>query len=67
VPGWLLVTAARAEPPEPAPLTKEQQDKLKEWEELFEEAKRLLSNNQAEEAIALAEKALVLTREVRGG
>jgi CHAT domain-containing protein/Tfp pilus assembly protein PilF len=66
--GWLVAGAAGAEPPEskPAPLTREQQDKLKERDRLLQETNRLLGEKQADEAMALAEKALALTREVRG-
>jgi CHAT domain-containing protein/tetratricopeptide (TPR) repeat protein len=68
VAGWLVAGAAGAEPPEPkpAPLTKEQQEKLKERDRLLQEANRLRADKQEAEATALAEKALVLTREVRG-
>jgi CHAT domain-containing protein/Tfp pilus assembly protein PilF len=65
--GW-LATAALAQPPEPkpAPLTKEQQDKLQERDRLLQETNRLGRDNHVDEAMALAEKALALTREVRG-
>jgi tetratricopeptide (TPR) repeat protein len=68
VAGWLLAVAAGAEPPEskPAPLTKEEQEKLKERDRLLQEANRLAREKQVDEANALAEKALILTREVRG-
>jgi CHAT domain-containing protein/tetratricopeptide (TPR) repeat protein len=63
----LAAGAAGAEPPEskPAPLTREQQDKLKERDRLQREADRL-RDDKPDEAIALTEKALALTREVRG-
>jgi tetratricopeptide (TPR) repeat protein len=66
--GWLVAGAAGAEPPasKPAPLAKEQQDKLEERDRLLQEANRRLVANQMDESIALAEKALALTREVRG-
>jgi CHAT domain-containing protein/Tfp pilus assembly protein PilF len=65
---WLVAGAAGAEPPEPkpVPLTKEQQDKLKERDRLLQETNRLLDNKQVEEGMALAEMALALTRQVRG-
>jgi tetratricopeptide (TPR) repeat protein/CHAT domain-containing protein len=68
VAGWLMAGAAGAEPPppKPAPLTKEQQDKLKERDRLLQEANRLFGDKQVDEANALAEKALSVTREVRG-
>jgi CHAT domain-containing protein/Tfp pilus assembly protein PilF len=66
--GWLLTGAAKAEPPEPqpTPLTKEQHEKLKERDRLLQEANRLVGDNQINEGMALAEKALLLTRAVRG-
>jgi CHAT domain-containing protein/Flp pilus assembly protein TadD len=66
--GWLVAGAAGAEPPEskPAPLTKEQQVKLKERDRLLLEANRLARDKQVDEANALAEKALALTQEVWG-
>jgi CHAT domain-containing protein/Tfp pilus assembly protein PilF len=66
--GWLLAGAAGAEPPapKPVPLTKEQQQKLQERDQLLQETNRLLGEKQVKEAMALGEKALVLTREIRG-
>jgi tetratricopeptide (TPR) repeat protein/CHAT domain-containing protein len=66
--GWLATGAAGAQPPEPKPepLTKEQQEKLKERDRLLQEANRLAGGDRVDEANALAEKALALTREVRG-
>jgi CHAT domain-containing protein len=66
--GWLVAGASGAEPPEPkpAPLTKEQQEKLKERDRLLDEGKRLFADNQVDRAMALGEKALAITQEVRG-
>jgi CHAT domain-containing protein/tetratricopeptide (TPR) repeat protein len=66
--GWLVAGVAGAEPPEPKPkpLTKEQQEKLKERDRLFQEANRLLRDQQVDKGMALGEQALALTREVRG-
>jgi CHAT domain-containing protein/Tfp pilus assembly protein PilF len=66
--GWLAAGAAGVEPPapKPPPLTKEQQDKLKERDRLLQETNRLLGDKHGDEAMAVAEKALALTREVRG-
>jgi CHAT domain-containing protein/Tfp pilus assembly protein PilF len=64
--GSLVAAAPGAEPPEPKPLTKEQQEKLKERDRLYQEVDRLLGNKQVEEGMALAEKALALTRQLRG-
>jgi tetratricopeptide (TPR) repeat protein/CHAT domain-containing protein len=68
VAGWLVAGAVGAEPPapKPAPLTKEQQEKLKERDRLLQEASRLAGDKRVDEAMALGEKALALTREVRG-
>jgi CHAT domain-containing protein/Tfp pilus assembly protein PilF len=68
VAGSVMAAAVGAEPPEPkpAPLTKEQQEKLKERDRWLQETNRLLGDKQVDEAMALAEKALALTREVRG-
>jgi CHAT domain-containing protein/Tfp pilus assembly protein PilF len=64
---WLVATAgAQAPEPKPAPLTKEQQAKLQERDRLLQEADQLLDHNQVDKGMALAEKALALTREVRG-
>jgi CHAT domain-containing protein/Tfp pilus assembly protein PilF len=66
--GWLVAGTAGAErpAPKPAPLTEEQQEKLKERDRLLQEANRLHGEKQVDKANALAEKALALTREVRG-
>jgi CHAT domain-containing protein/tetratricopeptide (TPR) repeat protein len=66
--GWLAAAARGAEPPapKPAPLTQEQQEKLKERDRLLQESNRLLGAKQVDEGMALAEKALALTRQVRG-
>jgi CHAT domain-containing protein/Tfp pilus assembly protein PilF len=65
---WLMVGNAGAEPPEPkpAPLTQDQRDKLKERDQLLQEANRLARDNQVDKANALVEKALTITREVLG-
>jgi CHAT domain-containing protein/Tfp pilus assembly protein PilF len=64
----LVAGGADAQAPEPksAPLTREQQDKLKERDRLLQETNRLLGDQQVDKGMALAEKALALTREVRG-
>jgi tetratricopeptide (TPR) repeat protein len=66
--GWLVAGAAGAEPPEPqpAPLTKEQQDKLKERDRFLKEAEKLRAEGKLSEAIAAAEKMLAIEREVLG-
>jgi CHAT domain-containing protein/tetratricopeptide (TPR) repeat protein len=66
--GWLAAGAAGAEPPEPkpAPLTKEQQDKLKERDRYEKEANQLRSEGKLPEAIAAAAKMLALERQVFG-
>jgi CHAT domain-containing protein/tetratricopeptide (TPR) repeat protein len=68
VAGWLVAGTAGAEPPEPkpVPLTKEQQEKLKERDRLLQEVNRLLDEMKVDDAMALGEKALTLTRAVRG-
>jgi CHAT domain-containing protein/tetratricopeptide (TPR) repeat protein len=64
----LIVGAVGAEPPEPkpAPLTKEQQEKLKERDRLQKEAERLRAEAKLPEAIAAAEKMLAIERQVFG-
>ena len=64
----LAAAAAGAEPPEPkpAPLSKEQQDKLKERDRLDTEARKLRSEGKLPEAIAAAEKMLALERQLFG-
>jgi CHAT domain-containing protein/tetratricopeptide (TPR) repeat protein len=64
---WLVAGAA-AEPPEPksAPLTKEQQDKLKERNRFFDDANKFSQQGRQQEAIAAAEKGIAIEREVFG-
>jgi CHAT domain-containing protein/Tfp pilus assembly protein PilF len=66
--GWLLTGPTGAEPPEPkpAPLTKEQQEKLKERDQLAREAVRLRMQGRLTEALAAAAKTLTLERQVFG-
>jgi CHAT domain-containing protein/Tfp pilus assembly protein PilF len=66
--GWLVAEAAGAEPPapKPAPLTKEQQEKLKERDQFAMEAQKLRSEGKLTEAVAAAEKMLAIEREVFG-
>jgi CHAT domain-containing protein/tetratricopeptide (TPR) repeat protein len=66
--GWLVATAAGAQPSEskPAPLTQEQQQKLKERDRLAKEAQQLWADGKLAEAIAAAEKMLAIERQVLG-
>jgi CHAT domain-containing protein/Tfp pilus assembly protein PilF len=63
-----VVGAAGAEPPQPkaAPLTKEQQEKLKERNQLSKEAVKLRTQGKLTEAVAAGEKMLALERQVFG-
>jgi hypothetical protein len=66
--GWLVAGAAGAEPPEPkpAPLTREQEDKLKERDRYEKEAQKLRADGKLSEAIVAATKMLALERQVFG-
>jgi CHAT domain-containing protein/Tfp pilus assembly protein PilF len=66
--GWLVAGAAGAQAPEPkpAPLTKEQQDKLKERDQFSKEAQKLRAEGKLTEAVAAAEKRLAVERQVYG-
>jgi CHAT domain-containing protein/Tfp pilus assembly protein PilF len=68
VAAWLVTGAVRAEAPEskPAPLTKELQEQLQQRNRLLHEVNRLLRNYEVDKGMDLAEKALAMTREVRG-
>jgi CHAT domain-containing protein/Tfp pilus assembly protein PilF len=66
--GWLVAGTAGAEPPvpKPAPLTKDQQNKLKERERFEKDARKLQAEGKLPEAIAAAEKKLAIERQVFG-
>jgi CHAT domain-containing protein/tetratricopeptide (TPR) repeat protein len=66
--GWLVAGVAGAQPPEPkpGPLTKEQQEKLKERDRYDNEARKLHKEGKLPEAIAAAEKMLAIERQVFG-
>jgi CHAT domain-containing protein/tetratricopeptide (TPR) repeat protein len=61
-----LTAAAGAQPPKPAPLTKEQQVKLQDRDRLQKKAEQLQGEGKLPEAIAAAEKMLAIEREVFG-
>src|SRR4051812_5786623 len=68
---WLagfLVTAAGAKQsvPQTAPLTKEQQDRLKERDQFEKDVTKLRAEGKLTEAIAAAEHVLAIQREVYG-
>jgi CHAT domain-containing protein/Tfp pilus assembly protein PilF len=66
--GGLVAAMADAQPPEPkpAPLTKEQQEKLKERDRFEKEARQLRAEGKLPEAIAAAEKMQAIERQVFG-
>jgi tetratricopeptide (TPR) repeat protein len=66
--GWLVAGVADAQAPEakPAPLTKEQQEKLKERDQYDKEARKLQAEGKLPEAVAAAEKMLAIERQVFG-
>jgi CHAT domain-containing protein/Tfp pilus assembly protein PilF len=66
--GWLVSGAAGAEAPEskPAPLTKEQQEKLRERDRFSKEAVKLRTQGKLTEALAATAKVLAIEREVLG-
>jgi tetratricopeptide (TPR) repeat protein/CHAT domain-containing protein len=65
--GWLAaMVGAQPQEPKPAPLTKEQQDKLNERDRLVKEAQELWAEGKQTEAVAAVEKLLAIEREVFG-
>jgi tetratricopeptide (TPR) repeat protein len=66
--GWLVavVDAQPPEPAKPAPLTQEQQNRLKERDRLQKEAEKLTAEGKLTEAIAAAQKMLAIEQEVLG-
>ncbi len=66
--GWLAAGAARAQQPETAtpPLPRQLQEKLKERDRFWKEAKQLKMEGKLTEAVAPAEKMLAIDREVFG-
>src|SRR6266478_8814972 len=63
-----LVSAAGAQQSVPmnAPLTKDQQEKVKERNQLWQEAQKLRADGKLAEATSAAEKMLAIQREVFG-
>src|SRR4051794_668126 len=63
-----IVGAAGAQQsvPQAAPLTREQQEQLKERDRLWQEARKLEAEGKLAEALAAAHKKLVIEREVFG-
>jgi CHAT domain-containing protein/tetratricopeptide (TPR) repeat protein len=66
--GWLVAGVAGAQPAEPksVPLTKEQQERLKERDQFSKDARKLWTAGKWTEAMAVAEKMLAIDREVFG-
>jgi hypothetical protein len=60
-----MASVLAAEPPRP-PLNKEQQQRIKEANRLGDEAHKLAREGKLEEAVAAAEKWLILVRELLG-
>jgi WD40 repeat protein/Flp pilus assembly protein TadD len=62
-----LITSSPQAQPQPAPLTPEQQTRLKERNQLFAEAQKLRGEGKVADAVAAAQKMLDIERDVLGG
>src|ERR1700733_1759459 len=64
---WVCVAPlAHGQQEPPKPLTPQQQEQLKEREQLFQQANKLFQDGKRAEALATVEKGLAIEREVFG-